>query len=206
MTRRTELDPRDADPREVYFVLSALVVPRPIAWISTLSADGVPNLAPHSYFTIAANHPPHIAFSSTGVRDTLSNIRATGEFVVNVVSTPLLERMNLTSAELPADIDEFAYAGLTTAPSVTVRPPRVAEAHAHLECRAVHELPVGGAHLVIAEVLHLHAAEELWVDDRVDAGRLDPVARLAGANYSSLGPVVHLPRPALSRPGTGEDG
>lgn len=196
MTRRIELDPLATDAREVYFVLSGLVVPRPIAWISTISGDGVANLAPHSYFTIAANHPPHIAFSSTGERDTLRNIRDTGELVVNVVSGALLERMNVTSAEVGPEVDEFALAGVTAEASSVVRPPRVAESPAALECRSVQIVPVAGAHLVIAEVVRIQVSEAVWNGDRVDPALLDPVARLAGSTYATLGSLVRLPRPA----------
>lgn len=196
MTRPLDVDPRTDDRGEVAHVLNALVVPRAIAWVSTLSPTGAPNLAPHSYFTVASTRPAHIVFSSEAVRDTLTNIRATGEFVVNVVSMPQLERMNLTSTEVGPEHDEFALAGLTPAPSVVVRPPRVAEARAHLECRAVREVPVGEAHLVIAEVLHLHADAGVVSEGRIDPTLLDPVARLSGAMYASLGPLVRLPRPA----------
>jgi len=190
-----ELDPADAPEREVYLLLTALVVPRPIAWISTVDADGVPNLAPHSYFTIASNHPPHIVFSSSAVRDTLTNIRATGGFVVNVVNRDLVEPMNVSSAEFPPAENEFAWAGMTPAPSVRVAPPRVAEARAHLECRAVDELAVGDSHLVVAEVLHIHVADLVRRDGRVSPELLDPIARLSGSGYTSLGEIFRMPRP-----------
>ncbi|MET8829297.1 flavin reductase family protein [Streptomyces sp. NPDC004610] len=188
--------PADAWPvRDVYRLLTALVVPRPIAWVSTLSADGVRNVAPHSYFTIASHDPPHVVFSSTAVRDTLTNIRATGEFVVNVVSAELVTAMNLTSADFPPGEDEFGWAGLAQASAVRVAAPRVARAKAHLECRFVREVPVGGSALVIGEVLHLHVAPEVWRAGRVDPELLAPVARLSGSAYAPLGPVFRLPRP-----------
>ncbi|MEU9338264.1 flavin reductase family protein [Streptomyces sp. NPDC048290] len=186
----------DAWPvRDVYHLLTALVVPRPIAWVSTLSPGGVRNVAPHSYFTIASHAPPHIVFSSTGVRDTLTNIRATGEFVVNVVSAELVTAMNLTSADFPPGEDEFVWARLAEAPAARVAAPRVARAKAHLECRLVREVPVGSSVLVIGEVLHLHVAPEVWRAGRVDPALLAPVARLSGSAYAPLGEVFRLTRP-----------
>ncbi|MFE4667363.1 flavin reductase family protein [Streptomyces sp. NPDC056716] len=186
----------DAWPvRDVYHLLTSLVVPRPIAWVSTLGPGGVRNVAPHSYFTIASHDPPHVVFGSTGVRDTLTNIRATGEFVVNVVSADLVGAMNLTAADFPPGEDEFAWAGLAETPGVRVAVPRVARARAHLECRLVREVPVGGSVLVIGEVLHLHVAPEVWRAGRVDPELLAPVARLSGSAYAPLGEVFRLPRP-----------
>jgi flavin reductase (DIM6/NTAB) family NADH-FMN oxidoreductase RutF len=190
-----ELDAADVPGRDAYWLLTALVVPRPIAWVSTLSGAGVRNLAPHSFFTIAANDPPHVLFTSTGLRDTVTNIRDTGEFVVNVVSADLVVPMNETSAEFAPDVDEFASAGLTAVPSVRVAAPRVAEARAHLECRAVDELAVGDSFVVVGRVEHIHVAAEVVRDGRVDPELLEPLARLSGSAYSELGRVFRLPRP-----------
>ncbi|MFD4668119.1 flavin reductase family protein [Lentzea sp. NPDC058450] len=190
-----ELAPADWSVGDVYHVLTALVVPRPIAWVSTVGADGVPNVAPHSYFNLVSHDPPHVAFSTTAVRDTLTNLRARPEFVVNVVTMDLVEPMNLTSADFPPEQDEFRWAGLTAVESRTVGVPRVGEAKAHLECRVVHELAVGTATLVIGEVLHLHVDPEVWRDGRVDPRLLDPVCRLAGSGYAALGDVFRLDRP-----------
>src|SRR6478752_3076913 len=137
MTADIEIDAAEVAGRDAYFLLTALVVPRPIAWVSTLSGDGVRNLAPHSFFTVAANDPPHVLFSSTALRDTVTNIRQTGEFVVNIVSADLVTPMNESSAEFAPEVDEFERVGVTASPSVRVAAPRVAEARAHLECRAV---------------------------------------------------------------------
>ena len=190
-----ELAPQDWEPRQVYHLLTGLVVPRPIAWISTVDADGVRNLAPHSYFNLVAQDPPHVMFASSGVKDTLRNVRATGGFVVNLVTMDLVEEMNASSANLPAGLDEFAWVGLDAAPSVTIDAPRVARAKAHLECRLVHDLPVGNGSLVVGEVTHVHVEPGVWSDGRIDPHLLDPVCRLAGAGYASLGEVFHLPRP-----------
>lgn len=196
LDRDLELTPADWAARQVYFVMTGLVVPRPIAWISTLSEEGGRNLAPHSYFNVVATDPPHVIFSSTGVKDTLRNVRTSGEFVVNLVSQDVVEPMNATSADLPHGEDEFAWFDVEEAPSAVVAPPRVAAAKAHLECRLVHELPVGNSNLVVGEVVHIHVAADIWRDGRIDPERFDPVCRLAGTRYATLGEVFKLPRPA----------
>jgi flavin reductase (DIM6/NTAB) family NADH-FMN oxidoreductase RutF len=194
-----ELDPADWQPREVYFLMTGLVIPRPIAWVSTVDDDGIANVAPHSYFNVVSNDPPHVVFSSTGVKDTLRNVRATGEFVVNLVTMPVVEQMNFTATDFPADEDELTWAQLTRAPAATVAPPRVAEAQAHLECVLRHELPVGNGNLVVGEVTHIRIAPEVWRDGRVDPGLYDPVCRLAGTRYARLGEIFQLPRPSWER-------
>lgn len=194
-----ELDPEDWQPREVYFLMTGLVIPRPIAWVSSLGPDGVRNVAPHSYFNVVAHDPPHVMFSSSGVKDTLQNVRASGEFVVNIVTIDVVEAMNFTATDFPPDEDEFAWAGLTAVPAQRVAPPRVGEAAAHLECEVREILPVGNAHVIVGEVVHLHIAERVWRDGRVDPELLDPVCRLAGTRYARLGPVFKLPRPSWDR-------
>jgi len=190
-----ELTPADWAARQVYFVMTGLVIPRPIAWVSTLSEDGTRNVAPHSYFNVVSNDPPHVVFSSTGVKDTLRNVRASGEFVVNLVTQHVLEPMNATAADLPPGEDEFTWFGIEEAPSAVVAPPRVAAAKAHLECRLVQELSLGNGNLVVGEVVHIHVAADVWADGRVDPELLDPVCRLAGTRYATLGEVFKLPRP-----------
>ncbi len=194
-----ELDPADWPARQVYFVMTGLVIPRPIAWVSTLGPSGVRNLAPHSYFNVVAHEPPHVVFSSSGVKDTLRNVRETGEFVVNLVSLDLVEQMNFTATDFPSDEDEFSWAELTEAPSHTVAPPRVAEARAHLECRAKDVVEAGNGHIVIGEVTHIHVDPSVWREGRVDPQLLDPVCRLAGTRYATLGEVFQLPRPVWAR-------
>lgn len=190
-----ELDPRDWSPRDVYRLMTGLVVPRPIAWVSTYGADGVRNVAPHSYFNVVAHDPPHVVFSSASEKDTLRNIRARGAFVVNVVTMDLVAAMNVTAADFPPDEDEFAWAGLEAAAAVAVDAPRVAAARAHLECRFVQEVAAGNGTIVVGEVVHLHVDPSVWRDGRVDPELLDPVCRLAGTGYAGLGPVFHLERP-----------
>lgn len=170
-TRRTQtINPESASPGDLYKLLIGSVLPRPIAFVSTLSPAGVRNLSPFSFFTVVSANPPIVYFcpivSSTGkAKDTLTNIRATKEFVVNVVSEDFLPQMNQCSAEFPPEIDEFTESGLTAIPSQIVQPPRVAESHIHMEC-VLHQIvevssnPQGGS-LVLGEVKLFHVADHL---------------------------------------------
>jgi flavin reductase (DIM6/NTAB) family NADH-FMN oxidoreductase RutF len=191
-------DPAELPGKEPYFLLTGLVVPRPIAWVSTLSEDGVANLAPHSYFNAISSDPLIVHFTSTGEKDSLRNCRATGEFVVNVVSRDLIEPMNLTAADAPPEVSEFDLAGLAQAPSERVAPPRVARAKAALECRVVDIHSLGNGNMVFGQVLLVHVDDTVWRDGRVDAELLDPVGRLSGSAYATLGDVVKIPRPTYA--------
>jgi flavin reductase (DIM6/NTAB) family NADH-FMN oxidoreductase RutF len=206
LDRPLELDPADWEPRHSYFLVTSLVIPRPIAWVSTRSQSGVPNLAPYSYFNLVSSDPPHVMFSSSGVKDSLRNVRATGEFVLNLVSLDLVEPMNLTAANFPPDQDEFAWSGLTAAPSVRVAAPRVGEAKAHLECRLVQEVPVGSSFVVIGKVVHIHVDPAAWKDGRVDPELLAPVCRLSGTAYAGLGEIFKRARPTWSDVSRGQPG
>ena len=165
---------------------------------SEMQQSGVRNLAPHSYFNVVAHEPPHVVFSSSGVKDTLRNVRTTGEFVVNLVSLDVVEQMNFTATDFPPDQDEFTWAQVTAVPSQTVAPPRVAEARAHLECRVKDIVPAGNGNIVIGEVTHIHVDPSVWRDGRIDPELLDPVCRLAGTRYATLGEVFKLDRPSWS--------
>ncbi len=200
--------PDELEPREAYRLMLSLIVPRPIAWVSTLGADGTPNLAPFSFYTGVSGNPPVVLFSVSprsarlggGEKDTLRNVRATGEFVVNLVTEALAEVMNQTSGEYPPGVDEFTQAGLTAAPSVDVRPPRVAEAPAALECRLHQLVPVegSGSVMVLGRVVRYHVRADLQRDSGlVDAAALRPVARLGGSEYATLGEVFSLERPKI---------
>jgi flavin reductase (DIM6/NTAB) family NADH-FMN oxidoreductase RutF len=179
-----DFDPKRFEGREGYFLLTALVVPRPIAWVSTVAADGARNLAPHSYFNAISSDPLVIHFTSTGVKDTLRNVRATGEFVVNIVSASLAESMNLTAANFPPEEDEFAWANLADAPSKTIAPPRVARAAAAFECTVNRIVNIGNGHMVFGDVTHLVVDDHVMRDGRVAPDLLDPVGRLGGSWYT----------------------
>ncbi len=188
----------------VYKLLIGCVVPRPIAWVSSVAPDGVHNLAPFSFFMGVCGEPPTIAFSSgprEGARkDTVVNLRHTGDFVVNVVDDDLAEQMNLTSGEYPPEIDEFALTGLTAAPSVKVRAARVAEAPISLECKVDRIIEVGrGPHsLVLGEIVFLHIRDEIYdaATGRIDMHQLRPVGRLAGHLYSHIHQIFEMKRPS----------
>lgn len=187
---------------------NALVIPRPIGWISSLDADGVPNLAPYSFFNAVAYTPPQVIFSVTGrhateggFKDTLANVEATGEFVVNLATWGLREQMNRSSAPAPRTVDEFKLAGVTPAPAQLVKPPRVAESPVHLECRYVQTVklltadPKSPNSLVVGEVLGIHIADDVIVDGMVDYARLDAIGRLGYQDYTRVGGIFALERP-----------
>ncbi len=193
-----EVAPGDWSQRDLYLLLTGLVIPRPIGWISTISSSGVRNLAPHSYFNLMGSDPSYVAFASNKEKDTLTNLRAVPQFVANIVTTHLLEQMNFTSAEFPPEEDEFAWAGLTPVPSARVRPFRVAEAKAHLECEVAQIVDDRHTHIVLGRVVHVHVDASVWKDGRVDPTLLDPVCRLGGSWYARLGELITLPRPTWS--------
>jgi|SRR5262245_11292330 len=201
------LDPRTLERKEVYRFLISAVVPRPIAFVSTISGDGVTNLAPFSYFNAVASEPPLVAIAITDraddPKDTLRNVRETGEFVVNVVSEPLLDAMVQTAGEWPRGTSEFGPAGLTPVPSERVRPPYVAESPLQLECKLYREVQLGESFLVVGEVVLARVRDDVLTDGRVDAAKLAPVGRLGGEFYAPLGPILKRPRPKVSR-GTGQ--
>lgn len=191
-----ELAPGDWPDRQLYLMLTALVVPRPIGWISTVSASGARNVAPYSYFNLMGSDPFLVAFGSSGVKDSLRNIREVPQFVCNIVTGHVLEKMNFTSADYPSDQDEFEWAGLTPAPAAKVRAPRVGEAKAHLECELVQVVSERNSHVVIGRVVHVHVDRSVWRGGRIDPRLLDPVCRLSGSLYASLGDIVSVQRPA----------
>lgn len=182
----------------------AIVSPRPIGWISTVDAEGVANLAPYSFFNAVADNPPMVMFSSTGTKpdqaqnkDSVANIRASGEFVVNVVSFALKEQMNASSAPLPAGGDEFEHAGLTKAPCRQIAPPRVAQSPAALECELfrIIDLPGENNTMVIGEVVGIHLSDSVLVNGIFDVTRYKPLARLGYRDYAVINDVFPLERP-----------
>ena len=191
-----EVGPEDWARNEFYQLMTALVIPRPIGWISTVSAEGVRNLAPYSYFNLMGSDPFYVAFGSHGEKDSVGNLRKVPEFVANIVSMHLLEKMNFTSTDFPHAEDEFSWAGLTPVPSAKVRPARVGEAKAHLECKVVQIVDDGNTHIVLGRIVHAHVDPSVWRDGRVDPKLLDPVFRLSGSGYARLGELVNVPRTA----------
>jgi flavin reductase (DIM6/NTAB) family NADH-FMN oxidoreductase RutF len=187
-----------AEPLSVnagYHLMNAAIAPRPVAWISTVDAEGTPNLAPHSYTTIFATDPPTVGFVSVGRKDSLRNAEATGEFVLNIAGIGLIEQVNTTAANFPPEEDEFTWAGLTHVPSNTVRPPRVGEAPVSFETRVVGIIPIGNCFLILGEVQRVHVAATILRAGRIDPVLLDPVLRLAGSMFAHLGETFQLARP-----------
>lgn len=198
------VDPAGESPQNIYKLLVGSVVPRPIAFVSSISRAGMRNLAPFSFFTVASSNPPVIVFQNSvrasGVlKDTIGNIRETGEFVVNVVSEDFAREMNATSADVPPDVDEWELSGLTPVASTLVQPPRVKESRIHMECRLlqiveVSTKPLGGS-LVLGEVLRFHVAPEVFEDFRIDPDILRPIGRMGGPTYSRCRDRFNMPRP-----------
>lgn len=199
-----EIDPDQLEGRRRYQLLTGTVVPRPIAWVSTVDAAGRRNLAPFSYFQLVSVTPPVLIFSGGRRRegaskDSVENVRATGSFVVNVVDEAHAERMNATSVDAPHAVDEFELLGIEAAPSRTVRAPRVASSPVSFECEAVHLYAVseGGSTVVFGRIRRIHLRDDLLDGDgRVDPAALRPLARLAGTRYAELGRIFELMRPS----------
>lgn len=189
---------RIIDPSSgVYAVLGALVAPRPIAWVSTVSPEGIDNLAPHSFFQIVSTSPPIVMISTMGEKDTARNARAIGEFVVCGSPATYIEQINVTGVDFPAGVSEFDEAGVTREHSEKVRPPRVAESPFALECVVFDMQEVGNAVLILGEVVLIAVAEDLFDGDRVVTRRADLIARLGGSEWSELGVIHELPRVTL---------
>jgi len=204
MPEKLAIDPASQPPLNNYKLLIGSVVPRPIAFVSTISPEGIPNLAPFSFFNAVCGNPPVISFAS-GVReppkDTLANVRATGEFVVNIVTEEIAEQMNLTSGEYPAGVDEFAISRLTPVPSDLVGPPCVLESPVNLECKLLQIIevstrPLGGS-LVLGEVIRFHYDTALINNFRVDAERLRAIGRMGGNEYTRTRCRFEMERPKV---------
>lgn len=179
----------------------ALVAPRPIGWISSLDRNGVINLAPYSYFNAISHAPPYVMFSSGGHKDSSRNIEETGEFVCSFVTYDLREQMNMSSAQVGPDVDEFELAGLTQAPSRMVKPPRVAESPAALECRYYKtiELPGlnggEGSFVVLGEVVGIYIADDAITEGLFDLAKIRPIARLGYMDYAVVDNIFSMDRP-----------
>ncbi|GGL42890.1 flavin reductase family protein [Phycicoccus endophyticus] len=188
-------------PGAAYRLMTAAVVPRPIAWVSTRSTTGVDNLAPHSFFTVASTDPAMLAFTSVGRKDTLRNIEATGELVVNLAPEPLFEVVNATSTDYPPQLGEFDAEGVEREPSRTVTPFRVAGSPVAFECRLHEVRPTGNCFVVVALVLHVAvservvAAQDMLRRPHLDIRALDPLARLGADEWGRLGEIRTIQRP-----------
>lgn len=195
----------DRAKRDNFKTLLSAVVPRPIAFVSTVSSDGIPNLAPFSFFNGVGSNPPAVIFSpctkADGTsKDTLNNLRVVPEFVINVVPFAIRNAMNEASQAFPPEVNEFEAAGFTPLPSRFVKPPRVAESPVHMECKLVQIVPVGNgplsANICIGEVLCFHIAECHYLPDgTVDVAKIDLIARLGGEDYSTIRDRFTLPKP-----------
>lgn len=199
------IDPASQSVQDNYKLLIGSIVPRPIAFVSTLSSEGVLNAAPFSFFNIVTANPPMVAISvqrKQGERkDTSRNAIAAGEFVVHIADEDYIEAINVTAANLPPDESEVALAGLTAIPSERVSVPGIAEAKIRMECVLEQALPLGGTEespacdLLIGRVVRFHVAESLYGNGRIDANALRPVSRLAGSDYAKLGEQFSIDRP-----------
>jgi flavin reductase (DIM6/NTAB) family NADH-FMN oxidoreductase RutF len=203
-----KIEPTDLPRSAAYSLFISTIVPRPIAFISTLSPEGRPNLAPFSFFMGVTSDPPTLAVAvgrrRGALKDTARNIEARGEFVVNVVTQELARPMVLASGDFGPEVNEFEEAGLSPIPSERVAPPRVKESPVHMECRLERMLSIGRSQtaLIIGEVLLFHIDDDVWSGDDVDMARLKPLGRLSRALYAPIAETWELPRPELD-PATG---
>jgi flavin reductase (DIM6/NTAB) family NADH-FMN oxidoreductase RutF len=199
------INPNEHDHRNIYKLMIGSIVPRPIAFVSSLSSEGIRNLAPYSFFNGVCSNPPTILFCtvvrSDGHRkDTLQNVVATKEFVVNIVSEDFAEQMNACSADVPPEIDEFVLSGLTPVPSDLIKPPRVKESRMSFECKLTQIVYInsgepGGGCIVIGEILRIHIADELFDNYRIDPDKLHPIGRMGGPTYTRTKDRFDLIRP-----------
>jgi flavin reductase (DIM6/NTAB) family NADH-FMN oxidoreductase RutF len=203
--RMLAFDPANHSTNDIYKLMVGSIVPRPIALVSSVDEGGVRNLAPFSYFTACSSNPPVVVFCPIlrpvppMSKDTLRNVMATREFVVNIVSEEFAERMNATSAQVLPEVDEFLLSGLTPIASELIQPARVAESHIHMECRLLQVVQVGdkpgGGSLVLGEVLRFHVRQDMVDDFRIDPDKLHAIGRMAGSTYVRTGDRFDLQRP-----------
>jgi flavin reductase (DIM6/NTAB) family NADH-FMN oxidoreductase RutF len=197
------LVPQEMPERAPYHLLCSIAAPRPITWISTVNASGVPNLAPFSFYNAVAGFPPTIMFSVSyrarrkpRTKDTLRNVKEVGEFVAHVVDEPLADAMILSSADFPPDVDEFEIVELEAVPSLDVRPLRIAAASVAMECKVTQIVPVEGATnvMVLGQVVRFHVRGDLLrPNGLVDTIKMKPITRLGGSvEYAKIGELFHL--------------
>jgi flavin reductase (DIM6/NTAB) family NADH-FMN oxidoreductase RutF len=196
-----EIDPNQLNSSQAYDLMISIIVPRPIAFISTQSPEGLPNAAPFSFFNGISTDPPMVGISiarrGSEKKGTLRNIESCGEFVVNMVDEKLAEGMNRASVNYPPDTNKFEAAGLTPRPSIKVKPPRIGEAPISLECRLVQivTLPETKDALVIGRVVYIFLQDDLWNNGSIDPTRLQAIGRLGQSNYCRIRETFSLSRP-----------
>jgi flavin reductase (DIM6/NTAB) family NADH-FMN oxidoreductase RutF len=179
----------------------AIVAPRPIGWISSMSKIGVPNLAPYSFFNAVSEKPHYIVIGSSGMKDSLTNIETTGEFVINIATYELREQMNASSARVAPDVDEFRLSSLTPAPSRFVKPPRVSESPAALECRLFQIVPLPDNHgdarnwAIIGRVVGVYIDDRFIAEGRVNTAAMKPIARMGYSEYTTVETAWRMRRP-----------
>ena len=190
-----KIDLTDMRQRDLHHILTSAIVPRPIAWVSTVGEDGIFNLAPFSAYCVVCIKPPMVGFHIGTTRDgkqkdTLRNIQATKDFVLNLVTEDLAEAMNITSAPYPPEVDEFKEAGLMAVPADLVKSPMVAQSPVNLECRLYKTLEFGEekttSSFVVGEILRIHIKDELYVNEAIDMTKLKAIGRLGGGVGSDM--------------------
>jgi flavin reductase (DIM6/NTAB) family NADH-FMN oxidoreductase RutF len=201
---KMQFNPDELEYSAVYKLLTGAIIPRPIGWISTIDENGINNLAPFSYFNAVGEDPPHVMFSTVrgnnANKDTLNNVLANKQFVVNMVTEDLVEQMNTTSQAVSSEIDEFELAGVTPIDSVKVKPKRVKESPITFECEMVHHYFLedhkqGGACIIIGRIVMMHFDDIVLLDNyKINLEKYKPIARLAGSNYSKMGEIFSVKR------------
>ncbi|MDK3255964.1 flavin reductase family protein [Blastococcus capsensis] len=191
---RTSFDPAAMGTGAFYRVLNSVVVPRPIAWVCSRSADGVHNLAPHSFYTVACVDPPIVQFTSVGRKDSLRNVEATGEFTVNLTPEPLFEQVNATGTDFPPHTSEAEQAGVRLEPAEKVSALRVAESPVSIECELHATLRLGDSTVVLGRVVHISVWTSAVRDGRPRIEELRPLARLGGNEWTTIGEVREIAR------------
>ena len=199
-----QLDPNEIEQKAIYKLLTGIIIPRPIGWISTVNNEGILNLAPFSFFNAVGDDPPHVMFSTSRNnntnKDTLKNVLSNKQFVVNMVTEELVEKMNITSQNIPSNESEFDLARLTPVASIKIKPPRVQESPISLECELVHHYSLenhknGGATILIGKIVLFHIDENVMLEDyKINLENYKPVSRLAGSNYSKIGEIFSVKR------------
>ena len=199
-----QFDIQNTESSALYKLLTGTVIPRPIAWVATIDDNGIDNLAPFSFFNVVSEDPPHIMFSTVRTgnknKDTLNNILANNQFVVNLVTENVVEQMNTTAQNVASDVSEFELANVTPIDSVFIKPKRVKESLVQFECEMVHHYFIekhqnGGACIIIGKIITMHIDDSILMENhKIDLEKYKPVARLAGSNYSKLGEIFSIKR------------